>query len=232
MLRKLDNRVGHGLLLTAVWAVLCLPNLGGPSLWDIDEGHNAEAAREMLECGSWVVPTFNFELRTDKPALLYWLQILAYQLFGVSEFAARLPSALAALLTVLLTYELGRRQFGLGVGLLAGLIVASTLLFAAAAHFANPDALLNTFTLLTMLAFWIGFDSGWRSWPVLAGASAGLAMLAKGPVGLVMPGAAALLFLFWSRRLRLLLESRLLLGTLACVLVALPWYAWVGADTK
>ena len=72
---------------------MTLPNLGAPSLWDIDEGHNAEAAREMLDSGNWLVPTFNFQLRDHKPPLLYWLQIAGYEWFGVNEFAARLPSA-------------------------------------------------------------------------------------------------------------------------------------------
>src|SRR3954470_4783916 len=90
-----DSRLCHGLLLTVIWAALTLPSLGAASLWDIDEGLNAEAAREMFESGDWVVPTFNFKPRTAKPALLYWLQALSYQQFGVTEFAARLPSALA-----------------------------------------------------------------------------------------------------------------------------------------
>ena len=67
--RWLCGRAGHYLLLSLVWVALCLVNLGKPSLWDIDEGNNAEAAREMYESGNWIVPTFNFSLRVDKPAL-------------------------------------------------------------------------------------------------------------------------------------------------------------------
>src|SRR6266478_5863328 len=96
MFRILLTRIVHYLLLLAVTAALTLPGLGAISLWDIDEGLNAEAAREMLESGDWVVPTFNFKPRTSKPALLYWLQALAYQQLGVNEFSARLPSVLAA----------------------------------------------------------------------------------------------------------------------------------------
>ena len=85
MFRKLHNRCGHYGLLLAVAVALTLPNLGAPSLWDIDEGNNAEAAREMMDCGNWVVPTFNYQLRVDKPALLYWLQVGAFRVFGINR---------------------------------------------------------------------------------------------------------------------------------------------------
>jgi 4-amino-4-deoxy-L-arabinose transferase-like glycosyltransferase len=228
----IDRRAGHYFLLLVVSAGLFLVNLGGPRLWDIDEGNNAECAREMMERGNWVVPTFNYEIRVDKPALLYWLQITAYRHFGVNEFSARLPSALASFLAVLLVYELGRSMFGPRIGLLAGLNLASTTLFCAAAHFANPDPLLNACTLLTLLIFWVGFHLDWRGWFVPAGISTGLAVLAKGPVGFLLPGAVVFLFLFWSGRLRLLADKRLASGILALVLVALPWYAWVGEQTR
>jgi 4-amino-4-deoxy-L-arabinose transferase-like glycosyltransferase len=231
MFRHLNRRAGHYLLLLAVTAALYLPNLGAPSLWDIDEGNNAEAAREMLANNNWVVPKFNGELRVDKPALLYWLQMGAYQVFGVGEFAARLPSALAAMLAVLGTYELGRGLVGRGAGLLAGLILASTTAFAAAAHFANPDALLNACTVLSLLAFWHAFSRARPPWLVVAGMIMGVGVLAKGPVGLVLPGCVTVLFLLWCGRLRFLVNRWSLWGSLAFVLVMAPWYGWVGADT-
>ncbi len=232
MLQRFNHRFGHYALLLAAASLVCLVNLGTPSLWDIDEGNNAEAAREMLVSGDWLVPTFNFQLRSDKPALLYWLQIGAYRLFGVNEFAARLPSALASILTVLLTYELGRRLFRAATGLLAGLVLASSALFCAAAHFANPDALLLTLTTLTCFIFWTGFTRGGRAWFVPAGISAGLAVLAKGPVGLALPLAVTVGFLLWSRQLGRLWDRRLAWGMAAFVLVAAPWYVWVGVETR
>src|SRR5262249_49358747 len=143
--------------LFVVGCALFFINLGRPALWDIDEGNNAEAAREMLESRNWIVPTFNFQLRTDKPVLLYWLQAVGYKFLGVNELSARLPSAVAAMLAVLLTYEMARFFFQATTGLLAGLILASTTMFCAAAHFANPDALLNALTVATLFAFGIGF---------------------------------------------------------------------------
>ena len=232
MFRKLDHRAGHYGLLLIAWAALCLPNLGGPSLWDIDEGNNSEAAREMWRAGNWIVPTCNYRLREDKPALLYWLQGAAYATFGAGEFAARLPSALAALAAMLATYELGRRLFSASSGLLAGLLLGTAVLFCAAAHFANPDSLLNACSLFALFFFWRDYAGGRRGWSPWSAAAAGLGVLAKGPVGLVLPAAVALLFLLWRWDLRRLWSLRLLTGLLAFVLVAAPWYVWVTVETK
>jgi 4-amino-4-deoxy-L-arabinose transferase-like glycosyltransferase len=232
MFQRFDHRVFHYLLLAVVWAVLCLPNLGAPSLWDIDEGNNATCSDAMYESGNWVVPTFNNHLRFDKPALLYWLQLAAYNVFGVNEFAARFPSALAALVAVLATYELGRRAFHARVGLLAGLIVASTVAFCASAHFANPDAVLNACTALTLVLFYTGYRRGGGWWSLATGVTTALGVLAKGPVGVVLPSAVLILFLMWERQLRRLWDWRMLAGVLAFLVVAAPWYVWVSLETK
>jgi 4-amino-4-deoxy-L-arabinose transferase-like glycosyltransferase len=232
MLRIFRDRPGHYALLILVAVLLFFLNLGGPSLWDIDEGNNAEAAREMFMSGNWIVPTFNFRLRTDKPALLYWFQIASYRLFGIHEFSARFPSALAALVTVLVTYEFGRRLFQASTGILAGLILASTALFCAASHFANPDALLVALTTLAFFFFWTSFASESHGWFVPAGICTGLAVLAKGPVGIVMPLAVIGLFLWRTGRLGRFWRHGLIGGILAFILVAIPWYVWVSAETK
>jgi 4-amino-4-deoxy-L-arabinose transferase-like glycosyltransferase len=227
----LAHRLTHYALLLTATAVLTLPNLGSHSLWDVDEGVNAEAAREMLESGTLITPQFNFEMRTAKPVLLYWLQMGSYSVFGVNEFAARLPSVLAAVLTVLLVYELARRMFGSATGLLAGLILASALEFCMLAHAATPDSTLLLFTVLTLYLFWIASRNNGRSWFAPAGAAAGLAVLTKGPVGLVLPGTIIFLFLLWNHELKRLLDSRLYWGILAFLAVAAPWYILVTAET-
>src|SRR5262245_31415571 len=132
-----DTRVADYAVLVAVAAAVTLPNLGASSLWDVDEGVNAEAAREMREGNTWVIPTFNYELRTAKPVMLYWLQRGSFAAFGVSEWSARLPSVLAGWLTILLTYELARRVFGRSTGLLAGIVLASAIEFCVLAHAAT-----------------------------------------------------------------------------------------------
>ena len=77
-------------LLIAVGVLIFFANLGGPPLWDRDEPRNAGCAAEMMAANDWIVPTFNAELRTHKPILLYWLTIASYSVFGISEFGARL----------------------------------------------------------------------------------------------------------------------------------------------
>lgn len=232
MVARWHHRFWHYLLLLAAGSCMFLVNLGGASLWDIDEGKNSPCAYEMMASGNWIIPTHNGVLRVDKPALLYWLQIAAYACFGVNEFAARLPSALAALGALLLAYELGRALFGKATGLMSGLIAATTPMLCGAARFANPDALLHFFTLLTFVIFWLGHRQPTGLWWIGLGAATGMGMLAKGPVALALPGAAGLLFLLWDGRARIILDRRLGWGMLTWSLVALPWFIWVGVDTK
>ncbi len=221
----------YAVLLCAA-SLLTLPNLGASSLWDVDEGVNAEAGREMREADSWVVPTFNFELRTQKPVMQYWLLRLSYAAFGVSEWSARLPSVLCSWLTILLTYELARRMFGRATGLLAGIVLGSAIEFGVLAHAATPDATLLLFTVLTYLLFWVGHANGGRGWWVPTAAACGLAGLAKGPVGVAVPGLVFLLYFAWNGELRRLLDRRLGWALLTFLLVAGPWYGLVAAETR
>ena len=116
--------------------------------------------------------------------------------------------------------------------LLAGLVLATAPFFCGAAHFANPDALLSLCIVANLLFCWLAFSRNQGGWFLPAGLTAGLGMLAKGPVGVVLPLTIVLLFLAWSRRLALLWDRRLIWACLACALVFGPWYGWVGADTK
>jgi 4-amino-4-deoxy-L-arabinose transferase-like glycosyltransferase len=272
-------------IVVALAAVVLVGNLGGAKLWDEDEPRNARCAVEMLERSDLVVPTFNGELRTHKPILLYWLMIGAYQLFGVSEFAARLPSALLGIGTVLCVWLSGRRLFGPRVGLLSAVIISTALMFDVAGRAATPDSVL-IFWMAAALAFFvhgaIAFDgslrqseslsdsgsSGTDSNPVwfprsivtFAGfyACLGFAMLAKGPVGFLLPMAAIGMFLLIVRRshesqsisgerpvawrvavswfapghfLRTLMSMRPWTGAVIALAIAVPWYWAVGSAT-
>lgn len=223
--------------------------LGKPYLWDEDEPKNAECAREMLEAGNWSVPQFNYQLRTDKPILLYWLMLTSYKLFGVGEFAARFWSALLAVGTCWLTYQLGRRLYRPTVGLWAGLAMASCLMFAVSGRAATPDSTLIFCTTLTLFAFvrFGGVAQGVlaRGGYVALYFAMSLAVLAKGPVGVVLPGGILGLFLLLRhrpttfaaalapRRLWSIVRGlRPLTAIVVLTVVALPWYVWVGVKTE
>jgi 4-amino-4-deoxy-L-arabinose transferase-like glycosyltransferase len=226
------TRLAHYLLLTLVMAAVTLPNLGRPSLWDVDEGVNAGCTREMMESGTWVVPTFNGELRTAKPVMLYWIQRASFNVFGINEWAARFPAVLLGLGTVLLAYELARRMFDAETGLLGGVILATAIEFCKLSHAATPDAPLIFFITLTLYLFWVGHENGGRAWFYTAAVASGLATLTKGPVGLAMPGLIVFLYFLWNRELKRFLDWRLVRGVLLWLLVAAPWYGLVIAETR
>ena len=227
-----SHRLTHYALLLVVTGLLTLPNLGAHALWDMDEGVNVECTREMYEAGTWVIPTFNWELRTAKPIMLYWLQRLSFSAFGVNEWAARFPSVPLGMGTVLLIYELGRRMFGATTGLLAGVVLASAIQFCVLSHAATPDAPLIFFTTLTFYLFWRGHENGGRGWFILPAIACGLAVLSKGPIGLAMPAIAVLAYFAWNRELTRALDRKLIWAGLVWGLVALPWYILVTAETR
>src|SRR5437763_4867423 len=130
------------IIVAAIAATVFLVGLGAPRLWDEDEAKNSVCGQEMLGRGDWIVPTFNGQLRTDKPICLYWCMLAVYNVIGVSEFSDRLPSALAGIGSVVLTFHLGRLLFNARSGLLASCVFASALMFAVLARGATPDSLL------------------------------------------------------------------------------------------
>ena len=128
MFQQSQHRLAHYLLLASIWGCADFAQLRGQPVGHRRRQQRGSGAGTSRAADNWAIPTFNFALCVDKPALLYWLQIAAYNWFGVNEFAARLPSALAALLAMLATYELGRRMVTPIAGLLAGLILAVSCL--------------------------------------------------------------------------------------------------------
>lgn len=208
----------HQFLIASVTILVYFTNLGAAALWDEDEPIYASCAREMLEGDDWVVPMFNGRIFPDKPPLMFWGMLGGFKLFGTNELVARFPSALLGLATGLATYHLGRRLFSPAVGLWAGLILASTLIFTISARAATVDCALAFLTVVTMLAFTLGgiakarkqetgesapvspsgqvdfLPHSWFAFAVLW-AALGVSVLGKGPIGLLLPAASIGLFL-------------------------------------
>ena len=129
----------HLLLLTALAALLFLSGNSILPLVDRDEPRFSEAAREMLEQRDWIIPWFNGQYRFDKPPLIYWCQIVCYQALGETPFAARLPSVLFGIGTVLLIYGFGRRLHSPAIGLRAAVMFATCLQTIVHARLAVAD---------------------------------------------------------------------------------------------
>jgi 4-amino-4-deoxy-L-arabinose transferase-like glycosyltransferase len=219
--------------LAAAWllaAALYLFGAHGFALSEPDEGRYGEIAREMVESGDWVTPRLNYVLYFEKPPLVYWSSALAFRQLGQSELAARLPSVVAALLTLLLTGWLARRLYGAPTALLAVACLAAGPLFGVLAVVLTLDMALTACLTLAMCCAWrVLGEAGGRGWVRAAYAATALAILVKGPVAALLAGGTVLLFALLHggvRAVRAWLDWRALV--LACV-IALPWFLLVGA---
>jgi 4-amino-4-deoxy-L-arabinose transferase-like glycosyltransferase len=200
--------------------------LGRLPLLEPDEGRNAEVAREMLLLGRWLTPHYDGLAYLDKPPMLFWLIAGSFKLFGLTEWAARLPSALAALSVLMLAWTLGRRMFGNAVGIRAGIILATAPLVMVFARTVIFDTLLTLLVTLALVALWRneGAPSRALSADLTAFAAAGLATLTKGPVGFLLP--LIIIFVYWALRGRLGEIRRLhwKWGLAVFAVIVLPWF--------
>ncbi|MBI2354556.1 MAG: glycosyltransferase family 39 protein [Deltaproteobacteria bacterium] len=234
---KRYSRSGEGgwlrdlLLLAVCLGIPFLLFLGGLPLIDPDEGRYAEIPREMLERGDLITPTLNYVKYFEKPPLLYWVNAASLKLFGLSEFAARLPSALCGLLTVLVTYAVARRLFDRRTALISALILGTSAGFVLQSRIILTDMLLTLCLTAAMGAFICAAQREGRhgsglTWHLFYLFCA-LAVLAKGLIGIVFPGGIIFFYLLLGRRWRLLGEMRLGSGLLLFIAVAAPWFVAV-----
>jgi 4-amino-4-deoxy-L-arabinose transferase-like glycosyltransferase len=256
----MSQLVKYQLWVALAAGVIFFTNLGATALFDMDEALYATCAREMLDRGNAIVPWFNGSMFPEKPPLMFWTMMGGFKLFGISELGARFFSAVMGVGTALVAFHLGRILFNLRVGLWAGLITASTVVFTISARAATVDSALTFFTALAFLMF----VSGWRKraeargqgpegraasnlqslipnslplpYAVAAYACIGVAVLGKGPVGMLLPLAAMGLFLLtingWRRLFACGWWMRPLTAIVVIAIVAAPWYIEVGRETQ
>ena len=169
------------LLLAGFCAFLFFYGLGAFGLLGADEPRYAQVAREMLDRHDWITPVLNGRPWLEKPPLYYWQAMLAYSAFGVSDSAARMPSAFDATLLVIVVY-LFFRKFRRGVETDAALITASCAGIIGYARAASMDMPLTAAFAIGMLAWWAWRESGAKIYLAAFYMCAALGMLAKGPV--------------------------------------------------
>jgi 4-amino-4-deoxy-L-arabinose transferase-like glycosyltransferase len=188
-----------------------------------DEPRYAQVAREMLQRHNWVTPFLYGQPWLEKPVLYYWQAMVAYKIFGVSDWVARLPSALDATAMVVAIY-LFFRQFRRGFQLDAALITASTAGIIGLSRSASTDMPLTATFTVALVAWLAWYEGGRRRWLLVFYFFLALAALAKGPVAVVLAGIIILLFAVAWRNLSLIAQTLWWPGVLLFLAGALPWY--------
>jgi 4-amino-4-deoxy-L-arabinose transferase-like glycosyltransferase len=217
------------LLLVLLGVVLFLPGLGWRDLWNPDEARYAEVAREMRLLGHWSVPHLNGQIYSQKPPLFFWSIAFCGRLTGgLDETAARLPSALSAIGALLLVYRIGERFFGRRAAWVAAAAFATCFKVLWQGRFGQIDMMLTALVALGVW-FWVrGYTEGRPRLYPLFFVAAGLATLAKGPVGLLPPLLSILAFLAITRNRAELRRLRVGLGLLIWATVVLAWLVPAG----
>jgi len=216
-------------LFTCVW----FAQLGMRSLITADEGRYATISLNMLQSGDWVTPRLNGLLYFEKPALQYWIGALAFQVFGVSEFSARLWPGLAGFLTVTAVGFTAARLWGRDAGIRAFAIAGSMIWIVSNARFLSLDAGLTFFLTLALCAVLLAEGNPeasaaarrrwiWLAWAAMAGA-----VLSKGLIGVAIPGGALFLFCLWRRDFRLWRGMHWFSGLLIFFALTAPWFVLV-----
>jgi 4-amino-4-deoxy-L-arabinose transferase-like glycosyltransferase len=228
------NMPKKGFWVLAIGLLIFGANLGGYPIYILDEAKNATCAAEMWQRGDWVVPTFNGMLRTDKPVLHYYFMRAGYALLGVTSLAARLFSAVAGLATVWVLFAFVRRLLDERAAWCTALCFIASLQVAVQFRLAVPDPYLIFFVTTGLLCFTQGHVLGKRKYFLLAYLCFALGFMAKGPIAVVLPGAAALLFLLWEGKFHwaTLRQIQLGWGIIIFLAVVLPWWVAVGIETQ
>jgi len=211
-------------LLAVVSGFFFFAQLGLKGFWNHHtETQRAEVSREMVESGDWIVPRLNGVIFATKPPLGYWLMALSLKVRGQSdELAVRLSSALLAWLTVLAVCLIGVRLFGFWEGYMAGWILASSPLWIWYGRMASIDIPLACFSSLGLILCLPGIKTAhWHS--LLAMICIGLAVLAKGPLGLWIPLLPLILATLGKNPALSWKWKKILLGTFVVLLIVTPW---------
>ncbi|WP_457679482.1 ArnT family glycosyltransferase [Thermovibrio sp.] len=212
------------ILLILSLLFLVFPN-GLYTAFDKDEPKYLEAAWEMIKKGDYITPYYNYHFRFDKPILIYWIIVLGYKVFGVGEFGGRFFVSLFGVFTVLLLFWWLSRREGEEFAFVSSLVLLTSLDFIIMSSVAMPDIVLTFFIAATLITFYEGYFTGSKNFYRLSFLFSGLATLTKGPVGLVLPGLAVIVFLALRRELlKTLKQIPWFSGFLIYFAVVLPWY--------
>src|ERR1700678_3338252 len=210
---------------TVLWFAL----LAGRPLFDPDEGGYAEIPREMLSGGDWVIPHLNGLAYLEKPPLQYWITALSFRCLGQSEGTARLWPGLAGYLSLAIVFTLGRRLWGFDAGMKALLLTSASTLFVLMGHQLTLDMGLS-FCLFAGLACFLtaqlhrGDRRRCRAWMLGCWTAMAFAVLTKGLIGVLIPGATLILYALWQRDTEVMRRLNIRWGLPLFAAIAAPWF--------
>jgi 4-amino-4-deoxy-L-arabinose transferase-like glycosyltransferase len=217
---------GLAALLVVVW----LATLAGRPLFNPDEARYAEIPREMLSGGDWVIPHLNGLDYIEKPPLQYWATATMYRLFGVSEFSARLYTALTALGTVALVGLLGARLGGRDTGWRAAAVAFGMVMVIVLGQLTTLDMSLTFYMTASMTGFVLAQqpEDRWPKWMLMAWIAAALGVLTKGLVAAAIPAAVLVIYSLCSRDFTPWRKLNLSWGLPLFLMITVPWH-WLAA---
>lgn len=235
----MKTHISNIIILVALCALLFGVHAGGYSFWGRHgEARRAEVSREMVVSGDWAVPHLNGEPFVTKPPLFYWAVAATFTLTGqFDELSARLPSIIAGTLGVVVVYLWAALIFSPRIGLFAGIILATNVMYGSMARSAEVDIMLTLFISATLCCFsaaylWQGQGTrqGWNRshWMfLLAAFFLAMANLSKNPIGLIVPLLAVGGFILIRREWKLILAMKPWWQILIVLAVMLPWFIMV-----
>ncbi|MFA5004838.1 MAG: glycosyltransferase family 39 protein [Candidatus Omnitrophota bacterium] len=197
------------------------------SLTNLDEVFYAQTAKEMIKFNSWMTPYAFGQPQFEKPILFYWLLKSVFMVFGVNSFVSRFFPALFGMIGVVAVYFLGFWGFkDKDKAFTSAVILMTSTLYLVLARTVFADLIFSVFILLALSSFYMGYSDKERKGPGILCFFffAGLAVLTKGPLGLLIPLATVALFLFLRKEINFLFSRYILWGLLLFSLTALPWY--------
>jgi 4-amino-4-deoxy-L-arabinose transferase-like glycosyltransferase len=217
----------HLAMLISLCGVLYFPYLGRVPFFDKGEPREAMAVQDIVQRGEWLFPLKRATAIPSKPPLFHWSAALTFQITGkLDEATIRFPSALYATLGVLLIYVLGRKLFGAETGLLGAALLATAMIYQDQALSARVDMTLCFFATASLVLFYYlyrGFLTD-QIWYFVFYALVGIGTLAKGPLGIVLPGLVIASFLALRRRWDLFAKFCFHPGVMVTLIVVIGWY--------
>lgn len=229
-----------------LFVVLYFYKLGSVGLIDVDEPRYAEAGREMLETGNWVVPYFNYNVRFDKPILFYWLESLSMKVFGVNEFSARFPSLISSFICASFVFYFVHKLYGIRSALIATIVLLSSFEYVALSRFSITDMTVTCFITCSLICFFLGYAkltashrfykqqvTKFSHWYILAFIFEALGVLTKGPFVVLITALIIFPFFWWIRKLDFFLKNlSFWVGFIVFLILVFPWYIAVHFATS